>query len=85
MDWSNFLSSFVLLFSIVHCDELASTNSDLYTVEGKVFPPDSFAQGPLGNWQIHTRVLANGGEYVGFLKCVLIIQQSDYFYTCMYF
>jgi hypothetical protein len=38
---------------------------ELYAVEGRVLAPeDEFA----ANWQRDTRVLLNGGEYIGFLK-----------------
>lgn len=60
---------FFMLFQNVLTDDLIYPNADLYTIEGKVFPPDNLVgAGPVGNWQIHTRVIANGGEYLGFLR-----------------
>jgi hypothetical protein len=38
---------------------------DLYSVEGRVFPLDIDSP---KNWQSETKILVNGGEYLGFLK-----------------
>ncbi|XP_018320203.1 ER membrane protein complex subunit 7 homolog [Agrilus planipennis] len=38
----------------------------LYTIEGKVYPPDVLFSRP--NWQANTRIIVNGGEYIGFVK-----------------
>nr|CAD7438177.1 unnamed protein product [Timema bartmani] len=42
------------------------SSDDRYTIDGKVFPPDTYVSN--SNWQSLTRVLVNGGEYLGFLK-----------------
>ncbi|XP_015434706.1 PREDICTED: ER membrane protein complex subunit 7 homolog [Dufourea novaeangliae] len=44
-------------------DEDAST--DLYVIEGKVFPWENKAS---NGWQLMTHVMANGGEHYGFLR-----------------
>ncbi|XP_014204652.1 ER membrane protein complex subunit 7 [Copidosoma floridanum] len=41
------------------------TSSDLYVIEGKVFPWENAAN---SGWQLMTRVMANGGEHYGFLR-----------------
>ncbi|XP_066999811.2 ER membrane protein complex subunit 7 homolog [Anabrus simplex] len=63
------------LFIAVFCSVIDATLSqidgetistaELYSIEGKVYPPDSHV---LLNWQALTRVLVNGGEHIGFLK-----------------
>lgn len=40
-------------------------NQDVYTIEGRVFPPDGIAT---NNWYSQTRILANGGDYIGILR-----------------
>jgi hypothetical protein len=45
--------------------DLDDVTTDVYSVEGKIFPPDSHVT---SNWQVATRVLVNGGDFVGFLK-----------------
>lgn len=57
----------VILLSLVHIvfSELDEATTEIYTVEGKVFPPDSYVT---SNWQSMTRILVNGGDYIGFLK-----------------
>jgi len=42
------------------------TSSDVFRIEGKVFLPEVFLLH--ANWQANTRILVNGGEYLGFLK-----------------
>ncbi|XP_033331620.1 ER membrane protein complex subunit 7 [Megalopta genalis] len=44
-------------------DEEVST--DLYVIEGKVFPWENKAS---NGWQLMTHVMANGGEHYGFLR-----------------
>lgn len=46
-------------------EEDAST--DLYMIEGKVFPLDNSAS---TGWQLMTHVMANGGEHYGFLRYI---------------
>jgi len=70
------MASYCLLFviflfltlSISNASEISNVGSDLYNIEGRVFAPENFAQAPLGNWQANTRIMVNGGEYLGFLK-----------------
>ncbi|KAL6425403.1 hypothetical protein ACFW04_009533 [Cataglyphis niger] len=40
-------------------------STDLYIIEGKVFPWDNAAS---SGWQLMTHVMANGGEHYGFLR-----------------
>lgn len=47
---------------IVEGEEENST--DLYVIEGKVFPWEIAPQG----WQLSTHVMANGGEHFGYLR-----------------
>jgi hypothetical protein len=56
----------IILLGLPHNarSELDDVTTEVYSVEGKVFPPDSYT----GNWQVATRVLVNGGDFVGFLK-----------------
>lgn len=49
-------------------EEDAST--DLYVIEGKVFPWDNSASGLSQGWQLMTHVMANGGEHYGFLRYI---------------
>jgi hypothetical protein len=62
----NFIFILILLGSAhaVH-SEVDEVTTESYSVEGKVFPPDSYVT---SNWQISTRVLVNGGDFVGFLR-----------------
>jgi hypothetical protein len=57
----------VILLGLAHSvrSELDDVTTEVYSVEGKVFPPDSHVT---SNWQVATRVLVNGGDFVGFLK-----------------
>lgn len=41
------------------------TSTDLYVIEGKVFPWENSAN---TGWQLMTHVMANGGEHIGFLR-----------------
>ncbi|KYN04626.1 PREDICTED: ER membrane protein complex subunit 7 [Cyphomyrmex costatus] len=41
------------------------TSTDLFVIEGKVFPWDNVAS---TGWQLMTHVMANGGEHYGFLR-----------------
>jgi len=66
----NALLSFPLIVILLGCAHVVHSDVDevtteIYSVEGKVFPPDSYAT---SNWQASTRVLMNGGDFVGFLK-----------------
>lgn len=59
-------------YVIAELEEDAST--DLYVIEGKVFPWDNAAS--IG-WQLMTHVMANGGEHYGFLRLYA------YFHRCL--
>jgi len=50
-------------YVIAEHEEDAST--DLFVIEGKVFPWDNAAS---TGWQLMTHVMANGGEHYGFLR-----------------
>ncbi|XP_076664097.1 ER membrane protein complex subunit 7 [Andrena cerasifolii] len=50
-------------YVIAENDEDVST--DLYVIEGKVFP---WENGASNGWQLITHVMANGGEHYGFLR-----------------
>ncbi|XP_031828905.1 ER membrane protein complex subunit 7 [Nomia melanderi] len=50
-------------YVIAENDEDVST--DLYVIEGKVFPWENKAS---NSWQLMTHVMANGGEHYGFLR-----------------
>lgn len=62
----NFTLIVVLLgFVNVVQSEVYEVTTEIFSVEGKVFPPDANVA---SNWQVSTRVLVNGGDFVGFLK-----------------
>lgn len=57
------------LFKIALTEDLSFHSPEVHSIEGKVFPPDTLVGTSFtGNWQLRTRILANGGEFVGFLK-----------------
>ncbi|XP_013102426.2 ER membrane protein complex subunit 7 homolog [Stomoxys calcitrans] len=55
-------------------DELVDEVSGLYTIEGKVYPPEAQQMSynpnaaPNNKWQIDTVLNINGGEYKGFIR-----------------
>lgn len=51
--------------SLSHISADSNSISDLYDIEGKIYPPEAQV---LSNWQVVTKVLVNGGEFIGFLK-----------------
>lgn len=55
-----------LLHCLTYAQRDVEPNQDVYTIEGRVFPPD----GPISasSWYSQTRILANGGEFVGILR-----------------
>jgi hypothetical protein len=57
----------VILLGLSHTvqSEVDEVTTEIYSVEGKVFPPESYVT---SNWHVATRVLVNGGDFVGFLK-----------------
>ncbi|XP_063244240.1 ER membrane protein complex subunit 7 homolog [Bacillus rossius redtenbacheri] len=56
---------FLTMLSSATSDDF-ELSTDTYGIEGKIFPPETY--GTNGNWQSLTRILVNGGEYLGFLK-----------------
>lgn len=63
-----FLSLFVLAVSYERyaiAEHEEDTSTDLYMIEGKVFPWDNIAS---TGWQLMTHVMVNGGEHYGFLR-----------------
>ncbi|CAD6207342.1 GSCOCG00010179001-RA-CDS [Cotesia congregata] len=66
----NFINkSICLLFIFVNINCIFAESdedlsNDLYVIEGKVFPWDGSPNG----WQLMTHVMANGGEYYGYLR-----------------
>lgn len=55
------------------------SSTDLYVIEGKVFPWDNAAS---SGWQLMTHVMANGGEHYGFLRFMLITHIFRQIYLC---
>lgn len=51
--------------SHISAENEEESSSDLYVIEGKVFPWENTGH---TRWQLMTHVMANGGEYYGFLK-----------------
>ena len=65
------LIAFNLIFLIDNAstDESLQPSTELYSIEGKVYPPDPIlSNGLVEDWQIQTRIMGNGGEYRGFLR-----------------
>lgn len=56
-------------------------STDLYIIEGKVFPWDNAAS---SGWQLMTHVMANGGEHYGFLRYDYNTYISHRFIQCFY-
>lgn len=58
-----------MVFGIIAGQALADSDedlsSDLYVIEGKVFPWENSNS---NGWQLMTHVMANGGEHYGFLR-----------------
>ncbi|KAG8230230.1 hypothetical protein J437_LFUL010858 [Ladona fulva] len=66
----SFITKVLLIFlfnvvEVVFSEIEDEPTRDLYIIEGKVFLPDSYIS---NNWQSLTRVLVNGGDYLGYLK-----------------
>ncbi|XP_071443561.1 ER membrane protein complex subunit 7 homolog isoform X1 [Hetaerina americana] len=66
----NFITKVLLIFFFNVVDVVFSEMEDeatreLYIIEGKVTLPDSYLS---NNWQSLTRILVNGGDYLGYLK-----------------
>lgn len=75
-------------------DGTGASSIGLYTIEGKVYPPEYLGSNSRDSWQTGTVVSINGGEFKGFLKedgtfvissvpsgsYVVEINNSDYFY-----
>jgi len=47
-------------------DSVATTTSTVFNIEGKIVAPDGVSFGK--NWQQETKILANYGEYIGFVS-----------------
>jgi len=87
------LSYSEVIISSASQEEVAEDVTGLYTIEGKVYPPEMIGFSP-EKWQIMTSVSLNGGDYLGFLKedgtfvvsgvpsgsYVLEVTHPDYFY-----
>lgn len=55
------------LFTVTIGYEVIESNQpETYTIEGKVFPPDTTA--PNTHWQTDTTVYLKGGYHIGYLK-----------------
>lgn len=61
------VSTFLILFQISNVlgDNDEEISTDVYVIEGKVFPPENSI---LNGWQLMTHVMANGGEHFGYLR-----------------
>ncbi|XP_063921639.1 ER membrane protein complex subunit 7 [Zophobas morio] len=53
------------VFSQVSSEDESETGR--YVIEGRIFPLSDY-QTSQANWQANTRILVNGGEYIGFVK-----------------
>lgn len=90
------LATLCTLLCSAFCDNIIGEDDgggagSLYTIEGKVYPPDL---GSSENWQLGTVVTVNGGEFKGFLRedgsfvissvpsgsYIVEINDNDYFY-----
>lgn len=68
-----FLATFCVILSRASGESDEDVSTDLYMIEGKVFP---WENGATPEWQLMTHVMANGGEFYGFLRFIL----NFYFY-----
>ncbi|XP_012263935.1 ER membrane protein complex subunit 7 homolog [Athalia rosae] len=62
------LISVLLIFCQINdtfAENEEEVSSDLYVIEGKVFPPENAV---LNGWQLMTHVMVNGGEHFGYLR-----------------
>lgn len=60
------LSTLIIIgTNLVYAENDEDSSSDLYVIEGKVFPWKNSGD---SSWQLMTHVMANGGEYYGFLR-----------------
>jgi len=93
------LLTLTLLVALATCElvigqeDVSDEVSGLYTIEGKVYPPEMFNSLD-SKWQVETTLSINGGEYRGFVKddgsfiissipsgsYVLEVYNADYFY-----
>ncbi|XP_015599865.1 ER membrane protein complex subunit 7 [Cephus cinctus] len=60
-----FVSADVSTANRMTIDNDEDSSSDLYVIEGKVFPWENAAS---SGWQLMTHVMVNGGEHYGFLR-----------------
>ncbi|XP_043498620.1 ER membrane protein complex subunit 7 [Polistes fuscatus] len=54
-----------LISDHINAEHEEDQSTDLYVIEGKVFPWENTAS---SGWQLMTHVMANGGEHYGFLR-----------------
>ncbi|XP_043472267.1 ER membrane protein complex subunit 7 [Leptopilina heterotoma] len=58
-------ATFFAITNYVFCNDSEEASTDLYVIEGKVFPSENAGN---SGWQLMTHVMANGGEHYGFLR-----------------
>lgn len=67
---STCILAIILLIQFVNGENVIDefdTSSGLYSIEGKVYPPEIYSPGDV-DWQRDTVITINDGEYSGFLK-----------------
>lgn len=70
----NVFSIFAIIFALINCiicGESEESSTDVYVIEGKVFPLENTGN---SGWQLMTHVMANGGEHYGFLRFFKVFQ-----------
>lgn len=69
MDGIRIIYSIFLVISLLSSSTFAEndeeTSTDLYVIEGKVFPWENAVN---TGWQLMTHVMVNGGEHYGYLR-----------------
>lgn len=73
----------LLLACLTSAQKDSEHNQDAsYTIEGRVLPPAGISP---DSWSSQTRVLANGGEFVGFLRSVYlhVLLMECYLFDCL--
>lgn len=69
MEGTRFIFAIFLVISLFSSHTSAEndeeTSTDLYVIEGKVFPWENALN---NGWQLMTHVMVNGGEHYGFLR-----------------
>lgn len=70
------------LVTNVLTNEALQPPTELYSIEGKVYPPDSImSNGQVENWQLQTRIMGNGGEFRGFLRLLFKFNYFGFSHT----